>query len=114
MGRTIQTNVNEYLHSNKTGIESIEWALEENNTTKPKERNIPGGLGLKLICEFARMNNGKVQIVSSDGYWQLTRKKADSFTLSYPFPGTIVNLEFNLDDQSFYYLKEENEEDIIF
>jgi hypothetical protein len=97
-----------------SGIEAIEWAIKESNTTKPKDRNIPGGLGLKLICEFARMNNGKVQIVSSDGCWQLTRNNEERFTLDYPFPGTIVNLEFNLDDKSFYYLEEENEESIIF
>lgn len=114
MGITLKRNVNEYLQANKTGIEAIQWALEENNTTKRKENNIPGGLGLKLICDFARLNNGKVQIVSGDGYWQLSKKKEESFTLAYPFPGTLVNLEYNLDDQSFYYLKEEIPQDIIF
>lgn len=114
MGKTIKSNVNEFLQEDLSGIEAIKWALEANNTTKPKEKNIPGGLGLKLICEFARMNKGKVQIVSSDGSWQLAGKQEESLMLHYPFPGTIVNLEFNLDDPSFYYLKEENEEDIIF
>jgi hypothetical protein len=114
MGKTIKSNVNQFLGATMSGIEAIEWAIKESNTTKPKDRNIPGGLGLKLICEFARMNNGKVQIVSSDGCWQLTRNNEERFTLDYPFPGTIVNLEFNLDDKSFYYLEEENEESIIF
>lgn len=114
MGKTIKNNVNEYLNSELSGIDTILWALKDNNTTKPKERNIPGGLGLKLIYEFASMNKGKVQIVSSDGCWQLSRNKEEKLTLEYPFPGTIVNLEFNLDDKSFYYLKEEKQEDIIF
>jgi hypothetical protein len=56
-------------------------ALEENNTTKPVEKNIPGGLGFKIICDFARLNNGKVQIVSSDGCWQLIRGKEEAQSL---------------------------------
>ena len=101
-----------YTHQER--LNRIQWALEENNTTKPIEKNIPGGLGFKIICDFARLNNGKVQIVSSDGCWQLIRGKEEAQSLSLPFPGTIVNLEFNLDDKSFYYLKDEKQEEIIF
>lgn len=114
IGKTIKRNVSDFKNREVTGIEAIQWALKENNTTKPKEKNIPGGLGLKIICDFARMNNGKVQIVSSTGCWQLTRGKEESFELDFPFPGTLANLEFNLDDKSFYYLEEEKPEDIIF
>ena len=114
IGRTFKKNVNEHLQTSKSGIEAIQWALLENNTTKPKEKNIPGGLGLKIICDFAKLNNGKVHIVSSDGCWELNRGKENSFVLEKPFLGTLVNLEFNLDDNSFYYLKNEKQEDIIF
>jgi len=62
VGKTIKKNVNNFLQKELSGIDAIEWALAENNTTKPKEKNIPGGLGLKIICEFARLNNGKVHI----------------------------------------------------
>lgn len=114
VGRTIRNNVRDFLSNDISGIDAIEWALLEKNTTKSKARNIPGGLGFDIIRNFARMNNGKVQIVSSDGCWQLNRGKEKSYTLDYAFPGTLVNLEFNLDDQSFYYLKEEKPEAIIF
>lgn len=115
MGKTIKSNVNEYLRTEKSGIESIIWALTDNNTTKPKEKNIPGGLGFKLILEFVKMNKGKIQIVSNDGCWQYSKGKEELRMLDFPFPGTIVNLEFNLNDSSFYYLKrEENIRDIIF
>jgi len=114
LGRTIKTNVNTYLNNDKTGKEAIEWAIEANNSTKPKINNIPGGLGLKLILDFVRLNKGKIQIVSSDGYWEMNKNtiKADDF--KFEFPGTIVNIEFNLDDKNFYYLKTEKVEDIVF
>lgn len=114
LGKTIQTNVSEFLQKQLSGVEAIKWALAENNTTKPKEKNIPGGLGLKLICDFVRQNKGKVQIVSGNGCWQLSADLEQDFTMPYYFPGTLVNLEFNLDDKSFYYLKEEKPEAIIF
>ncbi len=114
IGHTIERNVSDYLGWEISGIKSIEWALQENNTTKPKENNIPGGLGLKIIRDFVRLNNGKVQIVSSDGYWEYAHGTEHSNKLDNIFPGTLVNLEFNLDDKSFYYLTQEKPEDIIF
>ncbi|HOZ30013.1 MAG TPA: hypothetical protein PLL66_03770 [Bacteroidales bacterium] len=114
IGKSIKKNVNDFLNSDLTGVDAILWALADNNTTKPKAKNIPGGLGLKIICEFARLNKGKVQIVSNNGYWQQTVSGESSKSLFHAFPGTLVNLEFNLDDKSFYYLKDEPIEEIIF
>ena len=114
LGNTIKSNVNQFLNADYTGKDAIEWAVAERNTTKPKEKNIPGGLGFKIISEFVQLNKGKVQIVSSNGYWQLVRGDTYSAHLNSDFPGTIVNLEFNLDDQSFYYLENEKAVDIVF
>jgi len=114
LGNTIKSNVNTYLNDTLSGTAAIEWAIEENHTTKPKEGNIPGGLGLQIIIEFVKLNKGKLQIVSSDGYWEINKGEVQSKLMEYEFPGTIVNIEFNLDDASFYYLKEELNSDIIF
>ncbi len=114
LGRTIKNNVNDFLGRKYNGIEAIEWAVQEQNSTKPKVDNIPGGLGFKLICDFVRMNKGKVQIVSSDGYWEQKKEIVTKYSLPDEFPGTIVNLEFNMADSSFYYLSTEKAEDIIF
>lgn len=114
VGRTIRKNVQEYLNIEISGIDAIKWAMHANNTTKPKEKNIPGGLGLKIIKDFAKMNRGKIQIASGNGYYQLEKGSEKFLELPHDFPGTLVNLEFNLDDKSFYYLKREKPEDIIF
>jgi hypothetical protein len=115
MGRSIKKNVNAYLKAILDGKKAIEWAVEANNTTK--QGNTPGGLGLKLIREFSNLNKGKVHIVSAEGFWQQTDKNtilAQNFINS--FPGTIVNIEVNLNDDDYYYSKEEaelNEHDIF-
>jgi len=112
MGKTIKANVNEFLNENLTGAEAIEWALEYGHTTKTG--NISGGLGLDIIQEFIKLNNGKIQIISSEGYWEFRRGETKKMLFDNFFPGTIANLEFNLDDQSIYQLKEEISLDDIF
>jgi hypothetical protein len=112
MGKTIKTNVNEYLKTVLSGSETITWALEYGNTTKTG--TVSGGLGLDIIMEFIKLNKGKVQIVSSDGYWEFSKGKKITRLFKHSFPGTIFNIEFNLDDQDFYYLKEEISLDDIF
>lgn len=112
MGQTIKYNVNNYLQEKLKGSEAIEWALKYGNTTKTG--NISGGLGLDIIFEFIKLNNGKIQIVSSDGYWEFRRGITKTENMRDFFPGTIANIEFNLDDSNIYQLKEEVSLDDIF
>lgn len=114
IGNTIKQNVNHFSHTSKSGKEAIEWAIKEGNTTKPKNNNIPGGLGFKVIYDFIELNKGKIQIVSSDGYWQFNEGNMTSANLNSEFPGTIVNMEFNIEDSGYYYMEDETEEDIKF
>lgn len=112
LGKTIKDNVNNYLSRNLSGSESIKWAVAEGNTTR--RGSIPGGLGLSLIREFISKNQGKIQIVSADGYWEQVKEVETLNSFHYTFPGTIVNLEFNVADKSSYYLSSEIDETNIF
>lgn len=112
MGRTIKKNVNEYLDKTCTGSETIVWAIQYGNTTKTG--NISGGLGLSIIMEFIQRNKGKIQIVSSDGFWEYRKGMMETKLFSHLFPGTIVTIEFNLEDKNSYQLKEEISLDDIF
>jgi hypothetical protein len=112
MGKTIKANVNDYLKTSFSGCEAIQWALVDGNTTKTG--NVPGGLGLSIIFEFIKLNKGKVQIVSADGYWEYRKGETESKLFENPFPETIVNIEFNLDDTDYYKLVEEISLDDIF
>ena len=105
MGKTIKTNVNEYLNENYSGYEAIDWAMKSGNTTKTG--SVSGGLGLDIIFEFIQLNNGRIQIVSSDGYWEYLKSRKVKKEFDRPFNGTIANIEVNLDDKSRYKLKEE-------
>ena len=84
---------------------AIKWALTKGNTTNTG--NNPGGLGLHLIKQFIQMNEGKIQIVSSSGYYEFN-ENGDSFKImSHAFPGTCVNIEVNTSDAKKYLLSSE-------
>ena len=105
-GITIKENVIKYLQNNEmTSAETIEWAMKSGNTTKMS--NIPGGLGLGIIFEFIQKNNGKIHIVSSDGYYEYSNSLIIKEKLKNSFEGTMVNLSFNLSDNKHYSLIEE-------
>jgi hypothetical protein len=105
LGRTIKYNVNDYLNANLSGSDAIEWALKSGHTTKTG--NVSGGLGLDIIFEFIKLNKGRIQIVSSDGYWEYFNDSVEKKSFNEPFNGTVANIEFNLNDKSSYRLREE-------
>ena len=88
-----------------TAAEAIQWAIAGRNTTR--RGATPGGSGLKILREFVNKNNGRIQIVSDRGYWELNRGQEHLRSLEDPFPGTVVNLEFNTADNKSYCLASE-------
>lgn len=108
-GQTIPGNVNEYLARKNCEIvgdcDAIEWAFVSGNTTKDQT----GGLGLAIIKEFIELNKGSIQVVSGCGFIEYCGDSVERFLLNTPFPGTVVNMKFNFDDNKHYSLKSEQE-----
>jgi hypothetical protein len=112
LGVTILENIENYTGSELSPEEAISWATEEGHTTK--HDNLPGGLGLKILCDFIDLNGGCLQIVSDAGYWQLKDSEVVTKPLTYSFPGTVVSIEINTADTGIYVLASElNAEDIF-
>lgn len=99
-GKNFQENVCQFLNKNVNAIDAIDWAIQNGNTTKTG--NISGGLGLDLIFQFIQHNKGKIQIISSNGFWEWHRGNTTKLLLNNTFNGTIANLRFNLNDNSYY------------
>ncbi|KAF1082367.1 MAG: hypothetical protein GQF41_1088 [Candidatus Rifleibacterium amylolyticum] len=101
-GIGIRENVRNYTRSNMSSCQAIKWAMTEGNTTKTGGQ--PGGLGLKLIKDFVRINGGKLQIVSHYGFYEFSAENECLQRLSYVLPGTCVNIEINTNDTNTYDL----------
>jgi hypothetical protein len=112
MGHTIKANVSTALKRHQSGQSALEWAVEKGNTTR--SGSIPGGLGFYVIREFLRVNRGKIQIASGDGYWEENNGKRTSRYLFGDFPGTIVNLTFIMQDNKAYRLENESNDEPLF
>lgn len=112
-GINIQQNVSKFFNKEIKADEAIKWAIQKGNTTKIGDTS--GGLGLNVIFEFIKLNNGKIQVISADGFYEFNKGKEQTSLMSNTFNGTIVNLRFNLTDSKKYSLKgEEFDDDIIF
>jgi hypothetical protein len=106
-GINIRKNVSEFRDEDIDASEAIEWAMKKGNTTK--KGNKSGGLGLAVIFEFIKHNKGKIQVISSDGFYEFNKGNIVKRKLNSIFEGTIVNIRFNLSDSNHYILKHEND-----
>lgn len=81
----------------------LEWATGEGNTTKSRDE--AGGLGLFEIKKFTQKNQGKLHIISGHGYLGLSDDFENSNLVDFncAFPGTMINLEINLNDSNVHY-----------
>ena len=111
-GINIKENVSVHLKEDISAIDAILWAMKKGNTTKNGDTS--GGLGLDVIFQFIKLNRGKIQIISADGFYEYKNDVTDVRTLNAVFDGTIINLKFNLNDKNHYILKEEEEFENIF
>ncbi len=109
-GVGFKKNVNDRFNVNVSSPQAIKWAIKNGHTTKEYE---PGGIGLALLTEFIKINKGKFQIISDNGFFELNENEVVQ-ELSYPFPGTIVNMQFKTNDIHSYLLASEISSDDVF
>ncbi|MCH7397874.1 ATP-binding protein [Belliella sp. DSM 107340] len=110
-GIGFKEKINRRFGSNLSATQAINWAIQDRRTTKV---DISGGIGLAVLKEFISMNKGKMQIVSSDGFYQFGCDGELLRKFEGEFPGTIVNLQFRTNDKINYSLKSEIDINDIF
>lgn len=112
-GETIPYNVKHFFHDqNKTLNDfSVNWAIQSGNSTRRTDS--PGGLGLFLLSDFIRMNEGELFIVSGNESFEQTKRGSRCVYLNHTFLGTIVTMAFNMADKSSYCLTSEKNLDLF-
>lgn len=107
LGFSVVDNVNNYM--NGKGLPSLDpcraldWAFVEGNTTK----QTTGGLGLSILKQFVEMNEGTIQMISGNAMLEIEAGNHVETLLDRSFPGTIVTVEFNCDDNKTYLTTDE-------
>lgn len=109
LGKTIKENVTEFLK--KPVEKAVQWAIIQGHSTKS---SAPGGLGINILLDFLKINQGFFTLISDDECLQITNEGEQFVRLTNPFPGTIVSITFNMQDDFSYIMNSEKNEEIIF
>lgn len=112
-GIGIRESVRRYFHDRHiSSVPAIRWALQEGHTTKKGKQ--PGGLGLKFLHDFARLNKGIIHIVSRFGFYEFKNGQESFVKMAGDYPGTVVTLEVNTAGTAAYRLASEVTHEDIF
>lgn len=109
-GVGIPHNVRAFLENpNYPANTAMEWAFTFGNTTQTG--GISRGLGLDLLKDFIKLNKGKLEVFSHEGYTVLNSER-EEYKIHEPyFGGTLVNITFNCDaDKTSYKFEGEIDE----
>lgn len=99
-GVGIPRNVRDFL--NKTNMpvdETLRWAFQPGTSTR--RSGVTGGIGLDWLKRFVKMNKGKLEIFSHDGYVMIDKDQETYQNRQSFFEGTLVNITL-LCDESYY------------
>jgi len=92
-----------------SGEEALNWAFTRGTTTVVNQR-YPRGLGLDLIKDFVRLNDGSVEIFSHHGHGIVT-KMEDRFRSLLPWiSATVVQMRIRCDNMHYMFTSELSEQ----
>lgn len=87
-----------------TDASCLRWAFQRGNSTNTEE--VPRGLGLDLLKEFIRVNEGKLEVYSNQSY-AIINKDGEFYMDRYTaFGGTMIHITLRC-DESLYKFKDE-------
>jgi hypothetical protein len=84
----------------------LRWAFKRGNSTCPQ--GVARGLGLDLLKEFIRLNQGKLEVYSNDGYAIIDKEGERYENSDISFEGTVVHITLRC-DENLYRFRDEAE-----
>lgn len=80
------------------------WAVEGGNSTK--DSGIPGGLGLHLLRDFVKVNEGLFRLCANNGVVSEIAGSQTAYDHDFSFPGTLIELRLKVKEDFVYCLSE--------
>lgn len=84
---------------------TLKWAFQPGTTTKPN--GISRGAGLDLLKNFIKINNGRLEIFSQDGYALIDEHQETYTDRRTFFEGTLINITLKCDESYYHFASEE-------
>ena len=89
----------------------LKWAFQRGTTTKPNGTS--RGMGLDLLKEFVKLNNGKLEIFSHEGYAIIDKTQEVFMNRQTFFEGTLVNITLKCDESYYHFVSETSDEPLF-
>ncbi len=108
-GLGIVANVRNFLSSDPranqlTAAQCLHWAFRRGTSTRPN--GMARGLGLDLLKEFIRVNDGKLEVYSNEGYALIDKENERFVNRSITFEGTIFHVTLRCDERYYRFADE--------
>ena len=103
-GVGIPANVREYLGKRVPAAVALQWAFQRGTTTKRDDTS--RGIGLDLLKEFVKLNDGRLEFYSHNGQAHITRSQEAFSDLPVGFHGTLVTITFQCDGLRYRFADE--------
>lgn len=115
-GHGIAANIRNYLNQDPRASQlkashCLRWAFQPGTTTKPND--VSRGNGLDLLKSFIKLNHGKLEVYSNEGYAVIEGNGERYEDRPTFFEGTIFHIML-LCDENYYQFADENESDLPF
>jgi len=106
-GVGIPAKVREFKNDGSIGAaQALQWAFRSGTSTR--QNGPSGGLGLDLLKQFVKINQGRMDIFSHDGYAVFDESREKYIQRPSFFEGTVINIKLKC-NESFYSLASETE-----
>lgn len=108
-GQGIPAKVRNYLSSDSragqlTAAGCLRWAFQRGNSTD--RAGVARGLGLDLLKEFVRLNHGKLEVYSNEGYVVIDQNGERFENRSASFEGTVFYVTLRCDEALYRFADE--------
>ena len=90
-----------------SAADALRWAFERGTSTSTREG--PRGVGLDLLKELVRKNNGVMLVYSHDGRANIDHRGETYDNSQVFFEGTLVQIRLLCDDKHYMLSNEEAE-----
>jgi anti-sigma regulatory factor (Ser/Thr protein kinase) len=82
---------------------AMRWAFLNGSSTKADAVGYSRGLGLHILKEFIRVNKGKLEVYSNDGFVRIKSQSEIYRRTTARFPGTLVNITLEADERFYCF-----------
>lgn len=112
-GVGIPYNVRQFQNNHTLAADkALEWAFQAGTSTR--RGAVAGGVGLDYLKRFVKINRGKVEFFSHDGYVAIDENQEIYQNRQTFFQGTLVNITLQCDEALYILDSDADDEEPLF